>query len=211
MNLIGTLAKVAMGVMVSRGIGKMMGRGGASGGGGLGGLIGSVLSGGGRSSGQGGGLGGLLDSLGGGGQAAPTGGLGNLLNQSLDGKQPTAIPQGENDQAELLLRSMINAAKCDGEIDAAEQQKIVEQIGEVGPEEVAFVQAEMAKPLDLQGFIRTVPKDLGQPVYLMSLLGIDLDSKAEAQYLDQLREGLGISTALADQIHDKVGAPKLYS
>lgn len=225
MNIVGTLAKVAMGVMVSRGVGKLMGRKGGGGGGllgsiassalsgrggGLGGLLGSALSGG----AAGGGLGGLLSSLTGGGKeeenAQAPGGLGGMLNQALGGQPQPTPGSTENAQAELLLRAMINGAKADGTVDEAEQRKIVEHLDDVTEEEVNFVRNEMDQPLDVEAFIRSVPKGMEQQVYLMSLLGIDLDSKAEAQYLDQLAKGMGIAPDLANQIHTKLGVPNLY-
>jgi len=219
MNLVGTLAKMAVGVMVSRGVGKMMG-GGGSRGGGLGGLLGG-LTGGGASSGggglagmlggalgsggAGGGLGGLLSGLSGGQQQQQGGGIGGMLGQMM--AQPTAE---QNSEAEIMIRAMINSAKSDGGVDEAEQKKILEHLGEVSQEEIQFVQNEMAQPLDVQGFIQSVPKGLEQQVYVMSLLAIDLDSKAEAQYLNALSTGLGISNDVANQIHEKVGVPTLY-
>ncbi len=231
MNLVGTLAKVAVGMMVSRGVGKMMngGSGGSSSGGGLGGLLGglmggnssgggglagmlgSVLSGGGQSAGaQSGGLGGLLNSLGGGQQGGQAGGLGGLLNSALGGQSAAAPSAAENTQAEILLRAMINGAKSDGTVDEAEQKKILEHLGEVTQDEIDFVRAEMAAPLDIDGFIRSIPKGLEPQVYVMSLLGIDLDSKAEAEYLDKLAQGLSINHQMANEIHEKVGVPVLY-
>jgi len=224
MNLVGTLAKVAVGVMVSRGVGKMMGgstsRGGLGGllgglvssglnrsGGGLAGMLGSALSG----STASGGLGGLLNSLGSGQQGASGGGLGGLLNAALGGGATPEPTANENSQAELMLRAMINAAKSDGGVDKTEQQKIIGHLGDVSQDEADFVRNEMAAPLDLAAFIRSIPKGLEQQIYAMSLLGIDLDSKAEAQYLDQLASGLGISHDLSNQIHEKVGVPVLYS
>ena len=253
MNLVGTLAKVAMGVMVAKGVGKMLGgasgqqggqqagssggsaggglggllgglagaatQGGGSGGlGGLGGLLGSVLSGGGQGGGAAGGLGGLLNSLGGagsaqgqgGGQSGGLGGLGDLLNQALGGQSvPEPSPQ-QNTEAEILLRAMINAAKSDGTVDESEQRKIVDHIGDVSQEEVDFIRNEMAQPLDINNFVRSVPDGMQAQVYVMSLLGIDLDSQAEAQHLDQLATALGINHEMSNQIHAKVGVPALY-
>jgi len=229
MNLVGTLAKVAIGVMVSRGVGKMMGGGGSSSGGGLGGLLGGLAGGAARSGGgglagmlgqamsgggAGGGLGGLLNSLGGGqagGQSGQQGGLGGLLGQMMGGDTSAQPNAQQNSEAEILLRAMINSAKSDGGVDEAEQKKILEHLGEVSQDEIQFVQNEMAQPLDVDSFIRSIPKGLEQQVYVMSLLGIDLDSQAEAQYLDKLSKGLGISSELSNQIHEKVGVPALYS
>ena len=76
MSLVATLGRMAVGVLVAKGVGKMMdgNRGGATGsrsGGGLGGLLGSLTGGG-----SGGGLGGALGSSAGGGAL---GNLGALL------------------------------------------------------------------------------------------------------------------------------------
>ena len=84
MSWMGTLAKVGMGVMVAKGVGKMIsnrGAGGAGGGqGGLGGMLGGMMGGG----QTGGGLGGMLGGLtGGGGQGG--GGIGDMLGSVLGG------------------------------------------------------------------------------------------------------------------------------
>ena len=268
MSLVGTLGKVALGIAVARGVGKVMGGGQGAGGlggllggasgqsGGLGGLLGGLknaaggaqqggsagglggllgggasggglggLLGGGANSGgaagglggllggaQSGGLGGLLESLGGAGGGAAAGGLGGLLNGALSGEQATQAPtQAQEETAKILIRAMVNAAKSDGQIDEAEQQKIVSNLGEeVSEEERNFVLSEMQSPLDLAGFINEVPRGAEQQVYLMSLMAIDLDSQAEAQYLDKLREGFGMTQEASNAIHAQVGVPPLY-
>lgn len=263
MSLVSTLGKIAMGVMVAKGVGKMMGNrtasggglgdllgGGQSGGGliggllggalggqqggpqggagGLGGLLGGLLANQGGQGGQGGlagqlggllaggggqpggGLGGLLDSLGGGAAGAgAAGGLGGLLNQALQGQEPEVTPDAER-QAELLLRAMLMAAKADGEIDAGERERLTQHLGDVSEEEAAIVQREMRSPLDVQGLVASVPAGMEQQVYLMSLTAIDLDSQAEAQYLHQLAQGLGIDQQACNAIHQRFGVPVLY-
>lgn len=268
MSLVGTLGKVALGIVVAKGVGKMMSGGaGGAGAGGLGGLLGgqggagglgSLLGGqqqggaqqgqaGGQGGGQAGGLGGLLggagggaagglggllggaqpqgggagglggllDSLGGAGGAAAggaAGGLGGLLNSALNGQQLQEQPtQQQEETAKILIQAMVNAAKSDGQIDEQEQQKIVANLGEeVSEEERQFVLSEMQSPLDVDGFIRNIPRGAEQQVYLMSLMAIDLDSQAEAQYLDKLREGIGMSQEACNAIHQQVGVPTLY-
>jgi uncharacterized membrane protein YebE (DUF533 family) len=211
-------------------IGAMTG-GGQSGGGGLGDLLGNVLGGGQTG---GGGLGDMLGGLLGGGRQATAGsagggGLGDLLEMAM--KQFGAAQQGNlhqvntevrssmppgmsydqaEQQAEILVRAMINAAKSDARIDAGEQQKIVERLGEVTPEEMAFVRREIEAPLDAQAFVRSVPRGMEQQVYVVSLMAIDLDHNAEAQYLHQLAQGFGMSAEVCNQIHQQLGAPKLY-
>lgn len=209
--------------------------GGSSSGGGLGGLVGSML-GGGQSSGGGGGLGdllgGLLGGSGGSQQAAPSGGgagLGDLFGMAM--KQFGAARQGNTGevraqmrdnmpsgvnydqaerQAEVLIKAMINAAKCDGNIDAGEQQKIVDRLGEVTQDEIEFVRSEFQKPLDVNGFVREIPRGMEQQVYLVSLMAIDLDCNPEAQYLHQLAQGTGLDANQVNQMHDKVGAQRIY-
>ncbi len=259
MSLVGTLGKVALGMVVARGVGKVMsgGAGGAGGGlggllggggagGGLGGLLGgaggaagglgSLLGGqqgqqqqggGGLLGGQGGGaagglggllggaqqggLGGLLEGLGG-AQGGAAGGLGGLLNGAMTGQQPAEAPtQQQEETAKILIQAMVNAAKSDGQIDESEQQKIVANLGEeVSESERQFVLSEMQAPLDVDGFIASVPKGAEQQVYLMSLMAIDLDSQAEAQYLDKLREGFGMTPEASNAIHTQLGVPPLY-
>lgn len=220
MSLMSTLGKVAMGVMVAKGVGKMLG-GGKSSGGGLGGLLGGLT--GGQQSGSagglgdligglagkagGGGLGGILDSLGGGSQG---GGIGGMLNDALQGNNVSANDD-EEAKAELLLKAMLNAAKSDGVIDDEEKRKITEHLGDVSPEEAEFVRRELESPLDVDGLINSVPRGMEQQVYFMSLLAIDLDSNQEAQYLDSLANGLNISQDVCNQIHEQLGAPALYS
>lgn len=201
-------------------LGSVLG-GGASGGssGGLGNL-GSLLGGGSAAGGMAGGLGGLLESISGGGSAtgnagntAPTSGsLGHLLNGALQGDSIPEPEPAQEDLAKILIRAMVNAAKSDGDIDQTEQQKIVANLGdEVSDEERQFVISEMQSPLDAQGFINSIPQGAGPQVYMMSLLGIDLDSREEAQYLDTLRKGVSMSEQEANAIHQKLGVPTLYS
>lgn len=275
MSLMGTLGKVAMGVIVAKGVGKVMGGGaGNSTGGGLGGMLGGLMGGqtggstgglggmlgqltGGNSaqSGAGGGLGGLLGGLmggqaggssagglggllsglaGQGQQGGAAGGLGGLLgslggataatsgstpdfgsmfNSALQGNAPEQVSDTDEQNAAVLLRAMISAAKADGELDADEKAKITEHLSEDGvtEEEATFVRNELAAPLDLQGLIADVPSGLEQQVYLMSLMSITLDTKEEAVYLDALRQGLNISEQASNEIHQKLGAPTLYS
>ena len=105
---------------------------------------------------------------------------------------------------------MISAAKSDGEIDAEEQRKITEHLGDVSTEELELVRQIMKEPQDLPRLISSVPGGMEQQVYLMSLLAINLDSKPEAQYLDQFAKGLNINEQQCNEIHAKLGVPNLY-
>ena len=185
--------------------------GGSAGGGGIADVLGGLMGG---DKGGAGGLGGLLSGLAGGGAAKQGGDIGDILGSFISDPQQAAKIQPTVDQekqAEILLRAMLNAAKSDGQIDKAEQERIVEHLGDVSESEKKFLGDEMSAPLDTAAFIRSIPKGMEQQVYLMSLTSIDLDSKAEAQYLHQLAQGLGISQQACNDIHQQAGAPVLYS
>lgn len=206
-------------------LGGMLGgqQGGQQGGQGSGGLgdLGALL-GGKAGGGMAGGLGGLLESISGGASGAsvntqnvptPAGGsLGGLLNSVLQGEKIPEPEPAQEDLARILIQAMVNAAKSDGNIDQTEQQKIVANLGdEVSDAEREFVLSEMKAPLDLDGFIRSVPRGAEMQVYMMSLLAIDLDHREEAQYLDNLRKGIGMNEEQANAIHQKLGVPTLYN
>ncbi|RUM66740.1 MAG: hypothetical protein DSZ06_02685 [Sulfurospirillum sp.] len=206
MGMLGTLGKIAMGVMVARTVGKAMG--------GAGGLLGGLLGGGSKDAPQsgtpksGGGLGDLLNSFG--EKDSQNSNLGNMLNDLLSGKEVNAGPSEEK-KAEVLLYAMLNAAKADGKIDKEEEEKLTKHIGDASEEEIKIVKDAIESPLDVDAFVATVPEGMEEQVYIMSLAAINLDTQAEAQYLDTLREKLGISRETANLIHQKAGAPVLYS
>lgn len=173
--------------------------------GGLGDLLGSLAS-----AGAAGGLGGLLGGMLSGGGA---GGLGASLNSALTNRgEPTTPPAPAQEiAAALLLKAMIQAAKSDGQIDADEQGKLMQHLGDVSPAEHAFVQQELAAPVDVEGLAAQIPEGLEAQAYTMSLMAIDLDAQAEAQYLHSFASALGLEPAEVNQIHDHFGAPKLYA
>lgn len=196
---------------VSSGLGSqvlkgLLGGGGAAAGGGLGGLLTGALGGGGST---GGGIfGGLAEAAlkqftQTGASAAP--GAGNQH-----------IPEGmsrqqANDDATVMIRAMINAAKADGRVDRQEQENILKRLGDIGQDEIDFLREEFARPLDTEDFARGVPQGMEQRVYAMSLLAIDLDTNPEAQYLHQLAQCLRLPPEVCNQVHQQLGAPQLYS
>ena len=185
---------------------------------GLAGLLGGVMGGGGQQQSAGSGLlGSVLGSvMGGGGAAGGIAGLvGSMLGGGDDAQELAAPQQAElqqaNDQAVLMIRAMVNAAKSDGRVDETEQQNIISKLGsDVSEDEINFLKQEFAAPLDVAGFARSVPSGLEQQIYALSLTSIDLDTQNEAQYLGQLAQGLNIDANLCNQIHDQVGAPKIF-
>jgi hypothetical protein len=127
--------------------------------------------------------------------------------------QPTDYrnnPQQQNEDALVLIRAMINAAKSDGEISDAEQQSILERIGNPTQEVIAFLRREFAQPLDVREFAWSVPLGLEQKVYTLSLAAIDLDAKQETTYLRELAHGLRLTPEICNQIHQQFGASEIF-
>ncbi|MEZ5685801.1 MAG: DUF533 domain-containing protein [Paracoccaceae bacterium] len=191
------------------GLGEILGQlAGASGGkGGLGDLIGTLGAGG-----AAGGLGSLLGAaLGGAG--GKSGGFGTSLNAAFaNGGEPDTTPDAsEEAMAGLMLKAMIQAAKADGEIDAAEQAKLLERLGDISAAERAFVERELAAQVDVEGLVRAIPDGLEAQAYAMSVMAIDLDNQNEAQYLHKLASGLGLDAKSVNHIHEQIGAPALYA
>jgi uncharacterized membrane protein YebE (DUF533 family) len=109
----------------------------------------------------------------------------------------------------LLLKAMINAAKADGEIDVAEQKKVMEFMGDMSRVEQMFVEYEMGQKLNLEAFLQEIPEGLEQQVYYMSLFTIDLDVESEREYLEKLAEGLKLSKDEINNIHESLDAEAL--
>jgi hypothetical protein len=258
-----TLLKVAIGVLVAKGVSSLTRGGGSTGTGtarggsridtrskgGLEDMMGDLL-GSGRTTGTrktgGGGMGDFLDQLsgqkrqtprktapkggldglwgdltakpGGGGTVAgwTGGGVGDLLDQVMadkPGGRPVALPEPEREEelsAALMLRAVIQAVKCDGELDEAERDRLMQAMGEATSREAQAVKAELSRPVDVEGLARSVPAGLEPQVYLASLMAIDLDSRAEADYLHQLATTLDLAPDEVNAMHDKAGAPRLY-
>lgn len=147
------------------------------------------------------GLGGLLSALGG---AAATGQeqAAGMLD-ALTGT--TAATDTQEANAKLMIRAMIQAAKADGEIDAAEREAILQHMGEMDAEELAFVKAELAAPVDIAGLANDTSEQMKAQVYATSLMGIRVDKASEAEYLHGLADALGLSPEMRDRVHRSMG------
>lgn len=147
------------------------------------------------------GLGGLMAALGG---AAATGTeQAAQMMDALTGNKAATGTLEEN--AKLMIRAMIQAAKADGEIDEEEKARILDYLGDLDPEERAFVEAELAKPIDVNGLAMDTSTQARSQVYAMSAMAIRVDTDSEASYLDGLAAALGLSDADRARIHQAMG------
>ncbi|KMK67312.1 tellurite resistance TerB family protein [Puniceibacterium sp. IMCC21224] len=163
-------------------------------------LLSSVPSGG-------SGLAGMLAAAG--GMAAMQGkGLGGLMDQF-----GTADTSQEADKsAALMLRAMIQSAKADGGIDKDEKAKILETVGDdATPDDIAFVKAQLAAPIDVKGLAKDTPEAQKVQVYSASLMTIRVDTQAEAEYLDALATAMGLDETAVNMLHMQMGLQPLYN
>ena len=147
------------------------------------------------------GMGGLMSALGGGmaGGAEQT----TAMIDSLTGTTTATDAMEEN--AKLMIRAMIQAAKADGEIDAEERTKIMDHLGDASPEELAFIEAELDAPVDPMALAQDTSQQMAAQVYASALMTIRVDSLKEADYINQLADGLGLSDETRSRVHAAMG------
>lgn len=105
--------------------------------------------------------------------------------------------------AELVMRSMVYAAKADGNIDAAEQRRIDAILQNMmGGQDVSAIlksmEAETLDPAKIAA-ASTSPEQ-ADDIYRLSCSVIDIDHFMERGYLDALAKNLGISQSQQQEI-----------
>jgi uncharacterized membrane protein YebE (DUF533 family) len=108
-----------------------------------------------------------------------------------------------------ILRAMIAAAKADGHVDAAEQQRIFAKLDEAGMdnEAKAFIVDELRKPLDIDAVVRSATSpEVAAELYAASVVAIDPDDPGEKAYLDMLAARLKLEPGLRAQIESAAKA-----
>ncbi|MBF0470823.1 MAG: tellurite resistance TerB family protein [Gammaproteobacteria bacterium] len=178
--------------------------------GGLGALAGSLL---------GGGSGSVKGAVGGGAMAL----LAGLALKALTGngaaataQPPLALRGAQNHEeeqeleqnAELMLRAMVSAAKADGHIDSDELQQILGKLKEAGADAAVqgMVLDLMQAPLDFDALVAAIPnREVAAQVYAASLFAIEVDTDAERDYLARLAAATGLDSAVVAQLHQSLG------
>lgn len=153
--------------------------------------------------GAGTGLAGMMGTLGSMGAAATAGAAG--MFDKITGS--TMATDATEANARLMIRAMIQAAKADGVIDAAERQTILDHLTEASDDEIAFVQAEMDAPVDAMALANDTAAHARAQVYSAALMAIKVDTPAEQAFLAQLAQGLGLEEATVAGIHASMGKP----
>ena len=147
------------------------------------------------------GLGGLMSAFGAGmaGGAEQSGAM-------IDAMTGTTVASDSMEaNAKLMIPAMIQAAKADGEIDADERAKIMEHLGEASADERAFIEAELAAPVDPMALAKDTGEQMGAQIYAAALMTMRVDKVSEVEYLNQLANGLGLSSETRERVHAAMG------
>ena len=144
------------------------------------------------------------------GTAAPAAGQGGYSKPQTAEPVPVTAAADPQRAAMLVLRSMIQAAKADGQIDGQEIERITGKLdeGADAAEARGFVLDQMRGPADLDGLVRDVrtPQEAAE-VYGAALMAIEVDTDAERDYLARLAAGLGLSQPTVAYLHHSLGLP----
>lgn len=179
--------------------------------GGIGALLGALM-GGSRST--------TLNSLGGGmmgllGMMAYKALKGSMGGSSTSSSTATpqaytpATPQQQAKDAEIILLAMIDAAKADGQVDADEFNKIMNNLkaSGVGQDGMNYVLQKLQGPMETAKIVSAAKgrPDLAAQVYSASLMTIDADTDAERNYLAKLAASMGLSSQVVQNIEQLTG------
>ena len=116
-------------------------------------------------------------------------------------------PVAADDLATRLLSAMIAAAKADGHVTLQERARITGELSRLGlqAEASSLIAAELDAPLDVNriaALART--KAEAVEIYTASLLAVDPDAPAEKGYLAMLAARLNLDAGLVEHLHAKV-------
>lgn len=110
----------------------------------------------------------------------------------------------------VLIRAMVGAAKADGHVDAAEQQRLFGEVERMGldGQAKAYVFDLLSQPVDMGSITNAVATpEQGAEVYLASRMAIDPDVPSERVYLDALASRLNLPPELRSHLDAQAGQP----
>lgn len=110
--------------------------------------------------------------------------------------------------ARLLLWAMIEAVKADGQVDTAENARLLDRLDAIGADAAArdWVATMLASPADLEGLAAAVvTPDQAMEVYAAALLAIEIDTPAEHAFLARLTAALALPPSATEQVHRMLG------
>ena len=123
-----------------------------------------------------------------------------------DGPSISASSSGQ-ELALRLIQTMVAAAHADGQLDQAEEQRILEQIQSQGlsEEEKRFLLAQLHTPLSIQELTSSISNPtLAQTIYSLAVSTIIIDTEQERQWLNELASALSISDGMKRFIEEEL-------
>ena len=117
------------------------------------------------------------------------------------------MPGDASEQEKLsqsLIAAMIGAAKADGHVTDEERGRIALALQKLSIEgdQRAFIEAELAKPLDVGAIAATATSEEHKvELYAASLIAVDPEGPAEKGYLAMLAARLGLDPKLVEHLH----------
>lgn len=120
-----------------------------------------------------------------------------------------SAPSALEDLSARLLRAMVSAAKADGHITERERVRITSQLQSagLGPELRGLLEAELARPLDINAVADLArSEEEAAEIYAASLLVVDPDLPAEKAYLALLAARLKLDPKLVEHLHANAAA-----
>jgi uncharacterized membrane protein YebE (DUF533 family) len=119
--------------------------------------------------------------------------------------EPPVSAEAQQTLAAATIVAMIQAAKADGHIDEIERAAILARVGPVEAAAKAFLETELAAPLDLDRVAALADgPETAAHLYAASLLAMDPDQTAEKAYLEALAAKLGLDAGLVAEITAQV-------
>ncbi len=122
----------------------------------------------------------------------------NVNDYSINGDQNFGI---------VLIKGMIAAAKSDGHIDSAEQNKIFSEIEKMNlpADQKALIFDSLMKPIDLNELTKNIHSmEQAAEFYLASCLAIEPNQTEEKRYLESLGTMLKLPPELIEHIHVQI-------
>ncbi len=108
-----------------------------------------------------------------------------------------------------ILQAMIAATKADGHVTPEERARIDGHLGSLGLEDeaAALIAAELDAPLDVGRIAALAGSEAeATQLYAASLLAVDPDGAAEKAYLESLATALKLDQGLVDRLHAQAAA-----
>lgn len=115
------------------------------------------------------------------------------------------------DTAEILLRAMVAAAYADGEMSPDERAMIVGQLDAMGlgQAEKSYLEGVLAAPVSMKIIAASCTTDeMKAQAYIAAQLGINVDTAAEAKFLRDFAQTLGLEAQLVAHLDQAAAEAK---